>query len=153
MNNNIDLTTGTRRYSSRTPFGILALGRKNFARWNVEFQGQTEIKKWRPLLKLGLVVRNVRCVNFSPQGLEGSDLVDDLIDGPLVFRLVLLTQNSDEASLEVLHRIVYWTLWFIAFIFAGYLEPMQVLRVVGVPKDKLAHGSVDAAARLLGTQI
>ena len=30
---------------------------------------------------------------------------------------------------------------------------MQVFRVVGVPKDKLAHGSVDAAARLLGTQI
>ena len=95
----------------------------------------------------------MRCVNFSPQGLEGSDLVDDLIDGPLVFRLVLLTQNSDEASLEVLHRIVYWTLWFIAFILAGYLEPMQVLRVVGVPEDELAHGGVDATARLLGAQI
>ena len=95
----------------------------------------------------------MRCVNFSPQGLEGCDLVDDLIDGPLVFRLVLLTQNSDEASLEVLHRIVYRTLWFIAFILAGYLEPMQVLRVVGVPEDELAHGGVDAAARLLGTQI
>ena len=95
----------------------------------------------------------MRCVNFSPQGLEGSDLVDDLIDGPLVLRLVLLTQNSDEASLEVLHRIVYWTLWFIAFILEGNLETMQVLRVVGVPEDELAHGGVDATARLLGAQI
>ena len=42
----------------------------------------------------------------SSQCLEGCDLVDDVIDGPLIVRFGLFTQYSDEASLEVLESII-----------------------------------------------
>ena len=90
--------------------------------------------------------------NFSSQGLEGCDLVDDLIDSSLVIRFGFLTQYSDEASLEVL-GIDLLRSHSIVFIVADYLKPMQMLRVVGVPEDKLAHRGVDTTARFLGIQI
>ena len=92
--------------------------------------------------------------NFSSQGLEGCDLVDDLIDSSLVIRFGFLTQYSDEASLEVLESLFYApTPLFLLWQIRDYLKPMQMLRVVGVPEDKLAHRGVDTTARFLGIQI
>lgn len=47
-------------------------------------------------------MRGLLSRTFSSEGLEGCDLVDDIIDGPLVVRFGLFTQYSDETSLEVL---------------------------------------------------
>ena len=127
---------------------------------HVEFQGQTEIKKWRPLLKLGLVP----ITPISPFETCGASTFHLRVSKAAISLMISLTVLLSSVSFSSLrirmkhlsrscivssiggHR-------FIAFILAAYLEPMQVLRVVGVPEDELAHGGVDAAARLLGTQI